>query len=156
MVVIEMGSDAIQRSSFKAANTCNLCLENPANASGIIDTVEIYAHSNMSSIKVGTFYGSGTRWTCRSATSLGPAPSGQKTTYTNLNIQVEEGDLIGIYFHYGLLYSDDTGGQGVLKKTDTFYVGQTYTFSLLEGDSISLHATGATIPPAFMKPIKIW
>jgi len=156
MTIIVMGADAIDRSTFGGAGYTFLNEENPANASGTIDTVEIYANSEMSGIKVGTFYGSGTSWTLRDYTTVGTAASGEKTTYTGLNIQVEEGDLIGIYYTGGLIEKDTSGALGLLTYSGDAFDGGTYTYTEDSDGAVSLYASGSTTPPAFMKPIKIW
>jgi hypothetical protein len=84
--------------SVLSSNYTIICLDNPLNADGIIDTVSFYAHSDMSNIKVGLFYSSGVNeYTCRSQTTVSNTTGLGEKTFTDLSLSGEEGDLIGIY-----------------------------------------------------------
>lgn len=143
MAVIDVGPGATGRSSYYITYTF-LCVDNPANDTGTLDTIEIYASSVMSGTKVGTFYGSSTSWTPRDYESIGTVSSGSKQTFTGLNCDVETNDLLGVYFSSGNIYADKSGYSGLYAKSGDQFGAGTQKYTLVSGDAVSIYATGAT------------
>lgn len=141
---IDVGTAAIDRGTYKTQGYTRVLIANAANDDGSLDTVEIWAYMDLSGAKVGTFFGSGTDYTPRDYTLLGAVSSGSKQTFSGLDIEVESGDLVGLYCSGGMVESDSSGGDGVYQKSgDQFSAGQqTYVFD--SGDTVSLYATGET------------
>lgn len=100
---IDIGSAASDYSSTFASGYTIIDTSNAANASGTLNTIEIWANSTLSGCKVGTFYGTAPNLTNRDMAVIGSVTSGSKQTFTNLAIDVQAGDFIGIYFTSGLL-----------------------------------------------------
>jgi hypothetical protein len=96
MATIDVGSSAIYRGSSQSANRTMLDKHNPADGTGTLDTFEVYAVSgyNVTGLKVGTFYGSGTSWTYRDHELIGNVTAGSKQTFTGKNCDVSSGDYL--------------------------------------------------------------
>jgi hypothetical protein len=145
MGVISIGEACIDRAvGFSTAFTV-LAVGNPANLSGYITTVEVWFSLSCNGIKIGTFYGSGSTYTCRDYATANVA-SGY-VSIPDLHIRVEQGDLIGIWSSDGVQIDVTTsGGQGIKYKSgDQFNAGTVsgYTTTLTTR-VISLHGTGLT------------
>ena len=102
---IDVGSAATNRESFSGSGWTSLALDNPANADGSLDTVEIWL-KGAGEITGGTLYGSSTSYTSRDSENLGYLAAGSKQTVTSLSISVLSGDFIGAYSLYGDLEAD--------------------------------------------------
>lgn len=110
-VPIDIGSAATNRSTYVGPGQTLIFKDNTANESGKITSIEIYAVSgyNLTLCEVATFYVvSGTNFTTRSSASLGTVTAGSKQTFS-VNLDVQTGDYIGIYFSAGRLEADNTG-----------------------------------------------
>lgn len=144
MAVIDIGPGAINRETMWGVDNTSLDAANPANDTGILDIIEIWAQADLVGCKVGTFYGSGTDYTSRDVETIGPVASGSKQTFSGLDIDVETGDFIGLYATSGLIERDFSGFTGIYYKIgDQFGTGQ-QTYSLYDGDGMSIYGTGET------------
>jgi hypothetical protein len=128
MPSIDIGGAAIDRLSDKGPNWTTISKENPANKAGELLFVEVFAANTVGGLLVGTFYGSGTTWTCRDYAVIGAAPPGWSRH--EVSILVGVGDLIGFYCSAGSLDSYNEGGPGWLSKSGNhFVIGTPYTYS---------------------------
>ncbi len=112
MSAIDVGAAAINRvSSFPQNYTC-VEKSNPANDTGAIDTVEIWANSNLnSSTEVASFFVvSGNNLSTRDSEAIGAVTAGSKQTFTGLDMGIESGDHIGIFYNGGKMENDASGG----------------------------------------------
>lgn len=151
MADIDMGSSVINRNTnFSNGNTI-LCLENPANESGKIDTVEIWSNVDLSGCKVGTFFIDSIFRVMRDFDTIGNVTSGSKQTFSGLNIDVEAGDTIGIFFSGGSIERDTSGGSGLEFSSGDRFTGSIFGVTNVAGDSISLSASGETVTGTNMK-----
>jgi hypothetical protein len=143
-VDIDIGSPAIDRgSSFGVFTTINS--GNPANSAGIISSVEIWALINLLNCEVATFYGSGTTYSTRDHEAIGTVTSGSKQTF-GVDLDVEIGDFIGIYYTDGNIERDTSGFDGCWSKGGDLIPCTNETgWSAVSGDAISLYGTGAEI-----------
>ena len=141
---IDIGAAAINRTSYLNVASSRIDSNNPANAAGTIDTVEVWAEANIVGFRAGTFYlVSGTDYKCRDTVLIGSVTSASKQTFSGLSFSVETDDYIGC-----------SGTQGQIEWTSSLMAGiywasgdhlipddqATYTF--LPGDAISLYGTG--------------
>lgn len=119
-----------------------LTLYNPANATGSLDTIEMYIHTAVTTgITVGTLYGSGTSYTSRDYQALGNFSTGYQTT--GCDIDVEAGDFIGFYSTTGRLKR--RSGNGVYRKSGDQFGAGAQTYTLVNASySFSLYGTGDT------------
>ena len=148
MGLIDVGPGATNRASTSTTTGyTNLLRGNPANDTGKLTSFEVWANSDLSGVKIGTFYGSGTSWTSRDVESIGNVTAGSKQTFTGKDCDVQTGDIIGAYRTGGNMERDTSGGDGAAYKSgDQFGAGtQTYTDS--PGVADSYYATGATLLP---------
>lgn len=147
MALIDVGEEAIDRIGSWGAGFMRVARGNPANDSGRITSVEIWAATTLTGCRVGTFYTTnGNTLKCRDSVAIGSVTAGSKQTFSGLSIVVETGDYIGIYHTGGTLEIDTSGGEGV------WYVEGEYidpddeaTYTLLSAFLISLYGTGSTI-----------
>lgn len=144
---IDVGGAAIDRGSYvSTANNTYLTLDNPANNTGVLDTIEIWANTTMTDTKVGTFLGSGSSWTNRDYEVIGTVTQGAKRTFTGLSINVATGDVLGTYYTGGRIERDNSGYAGIISnRGDEFGTGE-QSYSTSDEDGImSLYGTGETL-----------
>jgi len=149
--VIDVGSEVINRPQSMPEGYTMIILDNPANLTGTLDTVQVWAASigDVTGFRIGTFYlVSGTTYKCRDSVAIGTVTSGSAQTFSSLSISVEAGDYLGAYWTYGTIERDAVGFGGHL-----FHSGESIdpddqaTFILLAGDTLSIYATGETAAP---------
>jgi hypothetical protein len=139
---IDVGSEAINRSTYNNEGT-SVDRNNPANASGTITSVEIYANSAMSNVEVATFFVvSGNNLSTRDSEAIGSVAAGYTTHTVSLNIVT--GDCIGIYFSAGGLDRDTTGG-GFWKNAGDQIPCTNVLFTLTANGTLSIYGAGATV-----------
>ena len=140
-MAIDIGAAAIDRASETSTEYTYINKENPANASGIINSVEVWTHTNITEAKVGIFYTTnGDTLKCRSAATIGAVTAGAKRTF-EVSLAVESGDYIGIFTDSGQL-DWNTGGAGVWSKSGNHCVVDEETSYTAEGGVGSLYGTG--------------
>lgn len=142
---IDIGSAAIDRAADYGNDWMMLSLENPANKSGLITDVAIYAQTSVGEKwKVGTFYGTAPNFTCRDSVEL-TMDSGLNN-FSGLSINVQAGDYIGIFVKFpGRLEIDTEGGSGCyVKAGDQTETGQ-QTYILESGYTTSVYGTGPLV-----------
>jgi len=105
---IDVGSAATDRASASVPGYTFVDKNNPANASGKITSVEIYASSNMTGCIVATFTADGDNLTARDSYEIGAVAAGSKQTFS-VNLDIESGDYLGIYFESGRIERDNSG-----------------------------------------------
>lgn len=144
---IDVGSPATNRASASANTRTIILAENPANDTGILDSVEIWAATNATGCKVGTFYGSSTTYTSRDYELLGNVAQGSKQTFTGLSIDVVASDLIGFYIASGNIERDNSGYLGYYysEASSDYFDGASHSYTY-SGTyyTCSLYATGDT------------
>jgi len=144
-VDIDLGCPAIDRSSSKGPGYTWINKTNPANESGIIDTIEIYPWSDLENCEVAIFYlVAEDTLSTRDSVSLGTVTGGSKQTFSELSIDVQIGDFIGIYYTVGQLEAHTSDYDGVWYKSGDQIPCTDVTFSDYAGDALSLSGTGTT------------
>lgn len=144
MGLIDIGPGAIERSSGYGEGKTVIDLTNPANDTGVLDTVEVWAYSNITGFKIGTFSGSGTSYDDRDYATIGSVSAGSKRTFTGLSIDVVTGDFLGVYCATGLVMLIPAGYSGLYQRSGDSFGSSSNTYSLRSGDAISIYGTGAT------------
>ena len=152
---IDVGADCINRGSisqvgdYYGGNRTLIDYNNPANATGTIDTVTVWFNNADSdnSNKVGTFTDNGSAsFTCHDAESIGEVDSGENSPITGLTIDISTGEYIGIDSRENedtYIEKDTSGFLGVYYKVGQFCdPDDTETYSLYADDAISLYGTG--------------
>jgi len=150
MAAIDIGVGDGTATSFTGAPSMELDRGNPANDTGVLDTVKINIHANTTTInKVGTFSGSGTDWASRDYAQLGTLNAGIQTI-TGLSIDVVANDILGHYLQNGSVHYYESGKTGLCKPiagmADRFD-GNTYTYNVTaqSGLGLDIYATGETV-----------
>ena len=146
MGAIDVGAEAIDRSNAFGYPFTFIGLNNPANDTGIITSIEIWAYADITGLRVGTFYlVSGTTYKCRDSEAIaGTITAGSKVTKT-VSIAVVAGDFIGCYYSGGQLDRSLTGYAGVYEVSGEYIdPGDQATYALQSGDAISLKGIGIT------------
>ena len=140
---IDVGEAAINRSASFLSGWTDISKGNPANASGEITSVEIFADAQLYGCKVGIFYKTnGNTLKCRSSCTIGYVY--KKQTF-DVSLAVEAGDYIGIYFTSMYLEGSTSGGAGIWALVgDYCNVDDEATYSLHSTYVISLYGTGST------------
>ncbi|NLV18338.1 MAG: LamG domain-containing protein [Bacteroidetes bacterium] len=136
---IDVGAEAIDRVAYvNIRNFTIINKENPANASGKITSVEIYAGIDMEGVIAATFSADGDNLTARDSYEIGSVTAGSKQTFT-VDLDVEEGDYLGVYCTGGSIEKDSGGEYWYKKGNQTNCTNE--GFSTTNG-IISLYATG--------------
>ncbi|MFA4917123.1 MAG: LamG-like jellyroll fold domain-containing protein [Syntrophales bacterium] len=143
--LLDVGSAVSDRGGNAGATYTYIDLANPADYTGYINHIQIWANQNMTGLKVGTFYlDSGTTYICRDSVTIGSVTAGSAVTFGDLRIRVVAGDLIGCYFATGGIEWDELGGSGIKAVSgDKTAKGTSTDFgATAAGDAISIYATG--------------
>lgn len=141
---ITIGSSAIDRGGSAGGTYTQITKENPANETGRITTVKIWAKSALAGVKVAIFTeGAANTFTAGDVANIGNVSSGSEQTF-NVNLNVSAGDFIGLYWTDGWMELDSSGygGRWVLAGDQTTCVDEAFT--LYGDDGISLGGTGTT------------
>lgn len=149
---IDVGSPATDRADYLTHSITFIDTSNPANDDGTINHVEVWAHSDLKGLKVGSFYYvSGTSpnavYECRDSVSLGDVVAGAKRTFDNFAFTIKTGDFIGCYYEDGQLDLDTSGGTGLKIATngdEAIDPGDSTIFYNSGSYPLSLYATGGT------------
>jgi len=116
MADIDIGSACINRTSQVDSGATHIYKDNPANAAGTITKVWIWAMEAMSGVEVATFYKTnGNVFSTRGTAAIGDVPAGSAQEFA-VNLEVEIGDYIGMYFADGVLELTSSG-PGLWYKT---------------------------------------
>jgi len=144
---IDIGPGAINRGSTAEvmANTY-FGLDNPANADGVLNTVEVWMVDQVNPLYAGTFSLSDSIGTCYDSETLGEVNSGSKQTFTNLSIAVLTGHYLGCNAPgiWSRRIERDTSGYAGVYYAVGHYIApnDSTTYTLEDSDAISLYGTG--------------
>jgi len=148
MALIDIGSAVGGRVSCVAGAKTLIVMENPANDSGNITSIEIWAAAPMNGTNhVATFSKSGSKFTPRDVVTIGTVAAGSKQTFT-VTLGVSVGDYIGIYYSAGEIERDSAGVNHIWGMDGDYTGSGEQTFSDWGALTISLGATGETLPVA--------
>lgn len=139
---IDIGYGAVDGTSTHPADYTVADVWNTANATGVLDTIEIWANTNMTGCKVGTFeYEGNLQLNCHDYETLGNVTAGSKQTFTGLSINVIFGYYIGYYAATGAIERSDPGG-GIYSLAGDQTATGTQTYTWYTGLDVSLYGTG--------------
>lgn len=102
---IDIGSPAIliDNDNYYSSNHTIILANNPANNGGIITNIEIWAAENITGLKIATFKQvSANTFTATDSYTIGAVTAGSKQIFT-VELNVLEGDYIGLYFASGYM-----------------------------------------------------
>ena len=156
MAVIDIGAAAIDRTTTWPNGYTTFNLENPANETGSITSVEIYlAEAATATLKITIASRDGAKFTPRDSVTIGTAAAGSKQTFTMdsdsnpIALDVVSGDYIGMYYNPGKI-ERSSGGSGIYYKSGDQSAAGEQTYTLYSG-VISLYATGETASSTSIK-----
>lgn len=146
MADIDIGSPAIDRAAtwYPSGDATIVNKENPANESGKITTVEIWPNTSLAICSIATFYVvSGNNLSTRDTEYIGAVTFGAKRTFS-VNLDVEAGDYIGMYFYDCQMEMSSSGYAGCWYIYEDQIPCTDVTFSSIDGRTLSLYGTGET------------
>jgi len=143
-VDIDVGADPIERAISLEAGYTIIAKDNPANASGTLHTVKIWAVIDLSGLIIGTFYPiNGNTLKCRDSVFIGDVKSGAERTFTEFAIPIEAGDYIGCFYSNGNISFDFTGFAGLWSILgEHIGRGDEATYDFFNGYAVSLYGIG--------------
>ena len=150
MAVINIGNEAIDRAGGMGIDGRTVVNKGgPANASGIITSIELWAGAALNNVKFATFFvESGNNLSTRDThTHIGIIPIGSKQTISGLNLAVEVGDFIGIQATHGSLERDSSGLVGLWYVNSYFIPCTDEIFTLVANWGVSLKGIGVSDEP---------
>lgn len=147
---IDIGMAAIIRNSNHSPGFTVINKGNPANKTGKITSIEIYArNSDLSNVEIATFrlIGDGDwpgyyKFSTRGIYTIGNVIVGSKQTFSGLDITVEKDDYIGMYWEGGDMQLDSIagypgiyikGGNQIPCSNANFYFGSSISVISLYG-----------------------
>jgi hypothetical protein len=142
-MAIDIGAGAADYNIALIGGYTFIDLTNPANASGSIDTIEVWMNNVGTGVKVGTFYGSSGTYTLRDYENLGEVTYGSKQTFTGLSCEVQTNDLVGFSAASGPIEANTSGGSGIYwMPTNTFGAGETTYTNFNASRKLAVYGTG--------------
>lgn len=145
---IDVGSTAEDRDSILVSNHTWIDYNNAANATGIIDTIEIWCTFSLTNADVGTAEETAAdSFTCRDKEDIGAVTSGSKQTFSGLDLDIETGWWVGLWFDGGQIERSTSGHAKVYQdanQNNFTNLGTQYGYAPYSGDAISLYGTGET------------
>ena len=161
MAAIDIGSPAIDGNSTAQAKYARVEMANPANTSGKITSIEIWAYSDMTAVEVAMFYRLDpvtfpNKLTTRSNVTLGNIAAGEHSILNGnpitvdsvgnpISLNVVEGDFIGINATGGNIEGTSSGaGHWYSAVAGDRIPCTNYTFAIQTNYTLSLYGTGAT------------
>jgi len=139
-MAVDIGSEAIDRpGSFSRLYTAIL-LDNPASIAGLVTSVDIWAYTDVTGLRVGTFYTiNESSFRCRDSEAIpGTITAGSKVTKI-ISVAVEIGDYIGAYWADGEIERHTSGYAGIYYNSgEHIDPGDEATYTLLPGDTLSI------------------
>lgn len=143
--LIDIGSPAEDRGAAWGVYTF-IDKSNPANESGTITSVEIWANTELSNCEVATFFPEILpAYSTRDSEAVGTVAASSKQTF-EVNLDVEAGDYIGLYYTAGKIEGETSGGAGVLYKSGDNIPCEDINFGTWTATGLlSLYGEGATI-----------
>ena len=143
-IPIDVGADPIDRLAAATLGYTRVDKNNPANASGTLHTVKVWAKMSITGLRVGTFYPTNDNTLkCRDSELIGYVQNLAVRTFTGLSIAVVEGDYIGCYFATGTMEADAFGFAGFwLVNGEYIDPGDETEYDFYAGYAISLYGIG--------------
>jgi len=149
LTAIDVGAEAINRSSYSSYLVTFIGKENPANEDGKITSVETYCYASTAFVTVAIFYrpdpsGYPNNFTARDSQSLGTVSSGHVEHEVDLDVMT--GDYIGMYASYKGGLDAAISGEGYWQKSGNQTACNNVEFSFGDNVTLSLKGTGTTPP----------
>jgi len=147
MTVIDIGGGATDRLySWDHPTYSVVEQDNPANDTGVLDTMEFWFKTSSTGLKCGTFsYVATGKCTYRAHANIGAVTAGSKQTFTGLSVAVTANDLLGYKIADGEMEWGPSSTVCWALTGDHFIAEGEKTYVTQGSYSSSMNATGATI-----------
>ena len=146
---IDIGPPAVN-GSYETSGFTTVNKANPANQTGTIVSIEVWAFSSFTNFEVATFYvESGDNLSTRDTEYIGSVTSGSKQTF-EVNLNVQAGDYIGCCGTTGSIERSSAGSNIWYLSGDNIPCTNA-TFSVQSGYDVSLYGTGVTTPLDYIR-----
>jgi len=135
-----IGEEPKNRSGIITGDRTIVNKGNPALYSGTLEQVGIWSYNTLYNVEIATFYKtSGDKLSTRDYQSIGTVYGGSAREYT-VNIDVQAGDYIGIYFtnFQRAIERDLSGYAGIWHQNGDRIPCTNLLFNFVAGDAISL------------------
>ena len=139
-MAVDIGAEAVNRFTGIGSRYTRILKDHPATANGIITSVDIWANTAMTGLRVGTFYTTnGNTLKCRDSEAIpGTITAGSKVT-KEVSIAVEIGDYIGAFWSAGSIDMDLSGFDGLWNLSGEYIdPGDEATYGFTDNRTISL------------------
>ena len=147
MPALDVGSEAIDRSSYSLLNYTYIVEENPCNIDGIVTLVEVWVYEAMENVSVALFEQvAPDTFTSRSQEFLGNIPVGYSSHVVSLTAKA--GEYIGIYSTLGKIEKQNVG-VGYWSRDSNKIPCTDWLFAYSTPRSISLYGTGVPLGPDY-------
>lgn len=146
---IDVGEDLGVKGTNGSNNTTYIGKgQNPANASGLLNSFTYYIGASTHTAKIGTFSGSGTSWAVNDYVTIGDAIGDSPQTYTGDNCAVSTNDILGwcSQTHNPLCLNTIGAWESGSDGGDNFG-GGSFTYSDISY-GLCVYASGITVPDA--------
>lgn len=150
---LEIGSPAIDQIYYWPAGDTVIDSQplrdpegNPPTHGGTIDKVYIFATEPLTGVRVGTFARNGNEFTSRDYAVIGDVAGGSKQHFTGLNIVVEPGDCLGIYYASGDFDVGRTADTSIFYKAGNQFGTGPQIYTEFTPWAASLYGYGWTFP----------
>ena len=145
MANITIGNAATNRGGIVGTGATYVDYNSPAGASGTVNVVQFFVYDTLYDAVVAIYQDmTSNNFKVKDTETIGTVTGGGTNTFTGLDLSVESGEYIGLYFSAGYLDTDDEGStySAVGSKTE---VGTTYALSW-SSDTISLFGRTSAAP----------
>lgn len=140
-MAIDIGSGTGNYDNNNGANITYVDVANPANATGYLDVFKVWANTNLTGLKAGTFSGTPNTFAVRDYETIGSVTAGSEQTFTGKNCDVVTGDFIGSLQTAGGIEYGTGGTNSYYSEADRF-TGGSFGYNLQAGYRLALYATG--------------
>lgn len=139
-MAVDIGAEAIDRTSSHLHSYTIINKVNPASAASLITSIDIWAYSNITGLRVGTFYTTnGNTLKCRDSEAITGTITAGDVVNKVVSITVGIGDYIGCWWDTGDIERAISGSAGFWRYTgEAIDPGDEEDYTLLAGDVISL------------------
>lgn len=113
-MAVDIGAEAIDRETAWSPERTLINKASPASNSGTITSIDIWAKSNITGLRVGTFYPTnGDTLKCRASQAIEGTITAGDLVNKVVSIAVVAGDYIGCYYDAGTIEADTSGFEGL-------------------------------------------
>jgi len=139
-MAVDIGVEAENRAIEKAAGHTYINKGGQASKAGNVVSVDIWCDTDLSGVKVGTFYATnGTTFKCRAGQSIAGTITAGSSVNKVVSLDVEIGDYIGLYYSGGKIEQDYRGQADIWEIAGDYAdTDDEAVYAVKSGDAVSL------------------